>query len=56
MTLNPSVQNKAHQEIEKIIGNGRLPTIADRENLPYVDAIVKEVIRWSAVIPLGKPR
>jgi cytochrome P450 len=30
-----------------------LPTLEDRPNLPYVDALVKEVLRWQPVVPLG---
>lgn len=44
MTLFPEVQRKAQEEIDQVLG-GRLPAVADRGKLPYVDAIVKEVLR-----------
>ncbi|RXW11770.1 hypothetical protein EST38_g14085, partial [Candolleomyces aberdarensis] len=47
------VQTKAQAEIEKVIGSDRLPLVSDREELPYVHAIVKEVSRWYSVVPLG---
>lgn len=53
MTLNPSVQTKAQAELDALIGGERLPTLADRASLPYIDAIVKEVFRWHPVAPLG---
>ncbi|KZT27006.1 cytochrome P450 [Neolentinus lepideus HHB14362 ss-1] len=55
MTLHPEIQKKAQTEIDAVIGNDRLPTFQDRENLPYVEALVKEVLRWNPVTPLGVP-
>ncbi|GLI79445.1 hypothetical protein PoHVEF18_007780 [Penicillium ochrochloron] len=54
MTLFPEVQRKAQEEIDQVLG-GRLPTVADRGKLPYVDAVVKEVLRWHPVAPMGIP-
>lgn len=54
MTLYPDVACKAQAEIDAVVGNDRLPTFADREHLPYVDALVKEVFRWNSVTPLGE--
>ena len=34
---------------------GRLPTFKDFGKIPYVDAIVGEVFRWSPITPLGVP-
>lgn len=31
-----------------------MPSLSDRPNLPYVDAIVKEVNRWRPVGPMGE--
>ncbi|KAL5481169.1 hypothetical protein ACEPAI_10110 [Sanghuangporus weigelae] len=55
MTAYPDVQRKAQEEIDRAVGNDRLPGIRDRENLPYIDAIAKEVLRWHPVGPLGFP-
>lgn len=54
MTLHPEWQCKAQKEIDEVIGNDRLPTLADRENLPYVDALMKEVLRFKPVANLGE--
>ncbi|KZT28782.1 cytochrome P450 [Neolentinus lepideus HHB14362 ss-1] len=54
MMLYPEAQTKAQAEIDAMIGNDRLPSLADRDQLPYVDALVKEVFRWHPVGPFGK--
>ncbi|KAF7372980.1 Cytochrome P450 [Mycena sanguinolenta] len=55
MLLNPEVQKKAQAEIDSVVGPGQLPGFADRPTLPYVSAIVKEVLRWRNVTPLAFP-
>ncbi|KAG6893612.1 cytochrome c oxidase subunit 2, partial [Termitomyces sp. T159_Od127] len=40
---------KAQAEIDSVVGNDRLFTFEDRQYLPYVDALVKEVLRWNVV-------
>lgn len=55
MTLHPEVQRKAHEEIDRVVGRDRLPTFADRDSLPYVEAVFKESFRWHALTPLGLP-
>ncbi|KAG1747567.1 cytochrome P450 [Suillus lakei] len=55
MTLFPDVQQKAQAEIDAVVGPDRLPSFADRESLPYIEALVKEVLRWSVVTPTGFP-
>ncbi|EKM60777.1 uncharacterized protein PHACADRAFT_133539 [Phanerochaete carnosa HHB-10118-sp] len=55
MTLYPEVQKKAQQEIDSVIGGDRLPLIHDRDQLPYVQALISEVFRWNPIVPLGIP-
>ena len=45
MTLFPNKQDKAQQEIDTIVGRNRLPEFSDRSSLPYVDALLHEVLR-----------
>ncbi|KZT28053.1 cytochrome P450 [Neolentinus lepideus HHB14362 ss-1] len=52
MMLYPEAQKKAQAEIDAVIGNDRLPSLADRDQLPYVDALAKKVFRWHPVVPL----
>jgi hypothetical protein len=60
LVLNPSVQTRAQAELDAVIGlpisdTFRLPTFSDRPNLPYIDAIVKESLRWLTVVATGVP-
>jgi cytochrome P450 len=55
MTLFPEIQRRAQEEIDNVIGNDRLPSLADRGTLPYTEAIILELLRWQPVIPLGVP-
>ncbi|KAF5856283.1 hypothetical protein ETB97_007639 [Aspergillus alliaceus] len=53
MVLYPHVQRKAQEEIDRVVGTSRLPGFEDRENLPYIEAIVKEALRWHPIVPMG---
>ncbi|KAG2369077.1 cytochrome P450 [Suillus spraguei] len=56
MILYPEVQAKGQAEIDSVIGaTSRLPEFDDRPLLPYVDAILRELLRWIPVVPLGIP-
>ncbi|KAM5539388.1 hypothetical protein V8D89_006840 [Ganoderma adspersum] len=55
MSLYPEVQRKAQAELDRVVGPGRLPDFADLDSLVYIQAIVKESIRWHTVTPLGIP-
>lgn len=54
MTLHPDVQKRAHEEIDRVVGPGRLPTFADRSSLPYIECILKESLRWYPANPIGE--
>ncbi|XP_050424156.1 probable cytochrome P450 303a1 [Adelges cooleyi] len=45
LLLNPEVQKKAQEEIDRVIGRDRLPTLNDRPNMPYLEALVLESVR-----------
>ncbi|KAK6814883.1 hypothetical protein RU639_009687 [Aspergillus parasiticus] len=53
MAQYPEVQRKAQAEIDRVIGPDHLPSFQDRENLPYINAMVKEILRWHPVLPMG---
>ncbi|KAF8214253.1 cytochrome P450 [Mycena galopus ATCC 62051] len=55
MVANPDAQKKAQLEIDSVVGRGNLPDFNDEEGMPYVAALVKEVLRWKSVGPLGAP-
>jgi cytochrome P450 len=69
IVTHPEVQVKGQREIDGVVGRERLPDFSDRPFLPYITAIVKEVLRhvlfnylslpayafprWNPVAPLG---
>ncbi|EEB88897.1 hypothetical protein MPER_13076 [Moniliophthora perniciosa FA553] len=53
MISYPEVQLKAQEELNTVIGRSRIPTLQDMDNLPYVRAVVKEVLRWRPPAPIG---
>jgi len=55
MVVNQGAQEKAQAEIDAVVGKDRLPTIDDRPLLPYLDAIFREILRYSPVAPLSIP-
>lgn len=55
MALRPEVQAKAQAEIDQAAGD-HLPTAADLDDLPYLNAIIKEILRWHVFSPTGGPR
>ena len=55
MLKNPEIQARAQMEIDEVVGRNRLPTIEDLDNLPYVKALISEVLRWHPVGPIGLP-
>jgi len=45
MLHHPDVYRKAQEEIDRVIGNERLPDLTDRDSLPYLGALVLELYR-----------
>lgn len=41
---HPHVEEKLHEELDRVL-NGRSPTLADLDNLPYTEAVIKESMR-----------
>lgn len=55
MLVFPEVQKVAQEEIDRVVGSGRLPTMDDSENLPYIRGCVKESIRWMPTTVMAAP-
>ena len=53
MLAYPDVQKRAQLELDAIVGRTRTPTFADLPHLPYIEAMVKELLRWGTIAPLG---
>ncbi|EPE33145.1 Cytochrome P450 [Glarea lozoyensis ATCC 20868] len=53
--LHPHAVKKAREELIRVVGNDRLPSFTDKENLPYIHAFLQEVLRWRPVAAGGVP-
>lgn len=53
MATHPEIQKRAQKELDEVVGSHRLPQFSDRPSLPFIDAIVRESLRWQPVLPLG---
>ncbi|XP_057349242.1 cytochrome P450 2F2-like isoform X3 [Manis pentadactyla] len=52
----PEVTAKMQAELDAVVGRMRTPSLADREHLPYTNAVLHELQRFISVLPLGLPR
>ncbi|KAI0752761.1 cytochrome P450 [Daedaleopsis nitida] len=55
MSLHPHILKLAQAELDAAVGPNRLPDWDDRGSLPYVNAIIRESLRWMNVTPLSMP-
>ena len=53
--MHPQVQLKAQEELDRVVGGDRLPTHDDRPSLPYLNAVLKEVLRWHSISHVAVP-
>ncbi|KAF8658198.1 hypothetical protein AX16_002119 [Volvariella volvacea WC 439] len=53
LTCYPEVLKKAQAEVDAVLQPGQLPNLSHRNDLPYLSALIKELLRWGTVVPLG---
>ncbi|KAG8688865.1 hypothetical protein FRC11_004612 [Ceratobasidium sp. 423] len=46
MMLHPTVARTAREEIDRVVGTERLPAMSDRVDLPYLECVLSETLRW----------
>ncbi|GAB0087451.1 Cytochrome P450 [Sergentomyia squamirostris] len=51
----PEILTKMQKEIDEVVGSGRLPELDDRINLPYVEATIREIMRFETLVPSSIP-
>ncbi|XP_031465832.1 cytochrome P450 2C31-like [Phasianus colchicus] len=49
----PAVMERVQEELDRVVGSERPPSLRDRPALPYTDAVIHEVQRHLDLIPLG---
>ncbi|KAK3693130.1 cytochrome P450 [Podospora appendiculata] len=49
----PEAMHKAQAELDAVVGPNRSPHWDDSPSLPYINAFVKEVLRWRSVAIIG---
>nr|XP_016850311.1 PREDICTED: cytochrome P450 2C23-like [Anolis carolinensis] len=54
IAFSPS-QEKVHKEIDRVVGQGRMPTVKDRNQMPYTTAVLNEIQRLADVVPMNLP-
>lgn len=52
LSQNPEVEQRLHAELDEVLGENALPTIAQLERLPYTLRVVREVLRLYPAAPL----
>uniref|UniRef100_A0A8W4F6Q9 unspecific monooxygenase n=1 Tax=Sus scrofa TaxID=9823 RepID=A0A8W4F6Q9_PIG len=52
---HPDVTAKIQEEIDHVIGRHRSPCMQDKSHMPYTDAVVHEVQRYSDLVPTNLP-
>ncbi|EJD55009.1 cytochrome P450 [Auricularia subglabra TFB-10046 SS5] len=55
MTLHPEILKRAQAQLDAVVGSHRLPDFNDQPSLPYITAILKELLRWQQVDTLAVP-
>ena len=53
MLHHPEICKKAKAEIDSIVGRDRLPSIEDKDFLPFTRAVILETQRWRPLTPIG---
>ncbi|MBN3305066.1 CP1B1 protein, partial [Amia calva] len=51
----PHIQTKLQEQIDKVVGRDRLPTIEDKGSLAYLEAFIYETMRFTSFVPMTIP-
>ncbi|KAL4938687.1 hypothetical protein BDV06DRAFT_231598 [Aspergillus oleicola] len=52
---NPTALKRAQEDVDRVCGTERSPTMEDLENLAYIEACMHEILRWRPVAAGGIP-
>ncbi|CAH1780884.1 unnamed protein product [Owenia fusiformis] len=52
---HPDIQAKLQEEVDQVVGKDRNPSVDDKENMPYLQATLIEVLRYLTHVPIAVP-
>ncbi len=55
LVTNPHVLAAAHRELDEVVGDNQSPGFSHRAKLPYIDAILRETLRWRPAVAINPP-
>ncbi|XP_068098769.1 cytochrome P450 2D6-like isoform X2 [Hyperolius riggenbachi] len=55
MLLYPDIQSKVQEEIDRVLGREKSPTMANILEMPYTNAVIHEIQRFGDILPLALP-
>ena len=51
----PDVMEKVQEEIYRVLGDNGIPSMMEKQKMPYVEATIMEIQRVADIVPLGIP-
>lgn len=55
LVAHPEIQEKLYTELQDNVGQDRMPRLSDKNNLPFLEAFILEVLRHSSFLPFTIP-
>ncbi|TNN63999.1 Cytochrome P450 1A1 [Liparis tanakae] len=55
MVAYPEIQERLYQELKDRVGLDRTPLLSDKENMPFLEAFILELLRHSSFLPFTIP-
>ncbi|KAF5307365.1 hypothetical protein FQR65_LT07082 [Abscondita terminalis] len=56
LCMFPEIHVRVQEEVDRVVGRSRLPTLDDRKNMPYTEAVIRESLRFDPVFTINTAR